>query len=126
MIALAVILGNAIAGGIWRRVLGGWLSLRRSYIVAAGALLTWPLWMALPPLYALLGSGLCILFFVMGHQFDSTPALLKRYGPFGIGWIGAKYLHDKNVAGFECWSCWGEVVCGGLFWGAIAALTLIG
>ena len=115
MIALAIF-ANAIAGGIWRRVLGGWGGYRRSFIFACGVLLTWPLWLVLPPLYAVIGGGLCLLFWAPGHQMEDDKKMLLRYGPFAVGWIVARHL--KIVP----WTVVGELVAGFLFWGTVTAL----
>ena len=115
MIALAI-LGTALAGGLWRRWLGGWGNHSRSMIFACGAILTWPLWFVLPPLYAVIGGGLCLLFWAPGHQMTDDKAMWLRYGPFAVGWIVARHL--KVVP----WTVVGELVAGFLFWGTVTAL----
>jgi hypothetical protein len=116
-IAVAVLV-SAVTGGIWRRVLGGWGGYRRSFIFVCGALLTWPLWLVLPPLYAVVAGGLCLLFWAPGHQMEDDRAMWLRYGPFAVGWIAARHL--KIVA----WTVVGELVAGFLFWGTVTAISL--
>ena len=117
MIALAI-LANAIAGALWRRVLGGWGNYRRSFIFACGALLTWPLWLVLPWFIALPVSALCLLFWAPGHQMTDDRAMRLRYGPFAVGWIVARHL------GVVPWTVVGELAAGFLFWGTVAAISL--
>lgn len=121
MIALAVIL-NFVAGALWRRWLGGWLGGERWWRFAAMPLLAWPLWLTLPWWAALVATGLCGLFFAIGHTVE-TP--WKRYGPFGVAyWLPMKLwraewnrppLIDGGIAV-------GELLLGGLFWGAVACV----
>lgn len=118
IIALAI-LANAIAGGIWRRVLGGWGGYRRSFIFVCGAVLTWPLWLVLPPSYAIICGTLCLLFWAPGHQMTDDRAMWLRYGPFAVGWIVARHL------GVVSWTVVGELVAGFLFWGTVAAISLL-
>ena len=135
-LAILAILITALAGALWRRLLGRWdwpmlwacntflwgpgdngeHAPRRSYIMATGALLTWPLWLVLPPLYAVIGGGLCLLFWAPGHQMEDDKKMLLRYGPFAVGWIVARHL--KIVP----WTVVGELVAGFLFWGTVTAL----
>lgn len=117
MTLLALIL-NAILGGIWRRVLGGWFSLRRSYIVAAGALLTWPFWQAMPPIWALVASAGMLLFFTMGHRFDKWTIVL-RYPLIGAIYPIAYRLWPTRYTEIS------EVVIGAAFWGAVATVLFI-
>lgn len=132
MIPLAII-ANAILGGIWRRWLGGWdgPSLwaigtpferllwdgngepRRSFIMAAGVVLTWPLWLALPWWGAILATGACLVFWSEGHRFDKWTIIL-RY-PL----VGAIYPIAKRIWPAR-WTEIAEVVIGAAFWGLIA------
>ena len=109
----AVIL-YAIAGGIWRRVLGGWLALRRSAIVAAGAALTIPAWLTLPWWEAAVLCGLLALYFLMGHRFDRWSIVL-RY-PL----VGATYPIFRAL-GVRDWTAVAEVAIGAAGWAVFAA-----
>ncbi|CAB4176678.1 hypothetical protein UFOVP1672_32 [uncultured Caudovirales phage] len=113
---MIAVIASAIAGGVWRRILGGWLGMRRSYVVASGSLLTWPLWFVLPPLPALLASVACVAFWTPGHEMTNDKAMWLRYGPFAVGWIVARHLKITP------WTEVGEIVAGSLFWGSLAAL----
>jgi len=113
---IALVIATAIIGGVWRRILGGWFALRRPYIVPAGILLTWPLWLILPPLYAILLGAVCVAFWTPGHDMTNDKAMWLRYGPFAVGWIVARHLNVPR------WTEVGEVTAGALFWGALAAL----
>lgn len=114
---LFLLLSNAVAGGVWRRVLGGWLNLRRSYIVAAGVLLSWPLYLVFPWYWALLGTGLLALFWTNGHRFDKWTIVLRYPIVGGIYLIGKKYWPERytEVA---------EVVIGTAVYLAIGVLAL--
>lgn len=113
----AVIL-YAVAGGIWRRVLGGWFSLRRSYIVAAGALLGWPFWIAFPPLPALAATVAMLVFFTMGHRFDKWTIVL-RYPLIGAIYPISRFFWASRYTEIS------EVVIGAAFWGAVATVLFI-
>jgi len=137
MITFAILL-NAVLGGIWRRWLGGWSGPsewavgtlferalwnsegkhRRSAIVAAGTLLTWPAWIALPWWGAALASGAIMVFFIMGHRFDSWWIVL-RYLLVGAIYPVGKRLWPTRYTEVA------EVVIGAFFWGAFAALLFI-
>ena len=104
----------AIAGGIWRRILGGWLALRRSYIVAFGAGLTIPAWLTLPWWQAAIACALLALFFLMGHRFDKGSVIFRYPFIGAIYRVGERYWpnHYTSVA---------EVAIGAVGWGVFAA-----
>lgn len=114
---LAAVLLNALLGGIWRRVLGGWGGFKRSYIVAAGFLLTWPAWITLPWFWAAPVTGAMMLFWTMGHRFDRWTIVL-RYPLFGAAYPLLR------AAGVRDWTAVAEVVIGGSFWGAFALVLI--
>jgi hypothetical protein len=111
---IATIALYAIIGGIWRRILGGWFALRRSYIVAFGAMMTAPAWLLLPWWEAAILVGILALFFLMGHRFD-RGSIIFRYPLIGaIYRVGERYWpkHYTAVA---------EVVIGAVGWATFAA-----
>ena len=118
MIGLVIL--TAILGGLWRRILGGWFKLPRSYIVCAGIVLAWPLGLVLPPLYAIILGVACVAFWTPGHDMTNDKAMWLRYGPFAVGWIVARHLKITP------WTEVGEIVAGSLFWGSLAALCWLG
>lgn len=113
-----VIIANAILGGIWRRVLGGWLKQRRSYVMASGALLAWPFWFVLPWWGAILATGACLVFWSEGHRFDKWTIIL-RYPLIGAIYPIAKRLWPTGYTSIS------EVVIGAAFWGAVATVLFI-
>jgi hypothetical protein len=115
---IAAIIANAILGGIWRRVLGGWFGLRRSYIVAAGFLLTWPFWLALDWYWSAAGSGGMMLFWTMGHRFDS-PWIMLRYPVVGAIYPISRLLWASRYTEIS------EVVIGAFFWGLVTFLVFV-
>jgi hypothetical protein len=145
----ALIILTTLVGAFWRRALGGWrgpflwaldtpfqrlfwkydengnLETIRGVIVALGVPLAWSLWLILPWWGALVGTVLCGIFFTIGHVVE-TP--WKRYGPFGVAyWIPMKYWNPawNKPPLIDGWIAVGELLLGGLFWGAVAALALI-
>ena len=116
---VASILATAILGALWRRVLGGWGGLRRSWIFVAGLPLAWPLFMILPPFPALILASACLAFWAPGHEMTDDRKMLLRYGPFAVGWIVARHLKLTD------WTSVGELTAGFLFWGALAAAGLL-
>jgi hypothetical protein len=116
MILLAI-LANAILGGIWRRILGGWFSLRRSYIVAAGVLLTWPVWLVLPWFWAAPTTGAIMLFWTMGHRFDKWTIIL-RYPLVGVIYPITEKLWPTRYTEIS------EFFIGGAVWGAVATVLI--
>lgn len=124
---IAAIVSNAILGAIWRRWLGTASTGPRSVKFLVGALLTWPLWLVLPPLYAVIGGALCLLFWADGHEVDK-PSVWLRYGPFALPYVLArKYWPDnwKHGRWLDGWMAAGEYGIGFLFWGSVALLSLI-
>jgi hypothetical protein len=118
-VIVAAIIANAILGGIWRRVLGGWFGLRRSYIVAAGALLCWPFWVAFPPLPALAATVAMLVFFTMGHRFDKPWTICLRYPLAGAIYpLGKRFwpTHYTSVA---------EIVIGAFYWAVVASVLFL-
>lgn len=121
-----IVILNAILGALWRRWLGLGGSGPRWLKMVLGALLTWPLWLALPWWQAAIGTAFCLVYFADGHKVDHWTVWL-RYGPFAIGYVLArKYWPDRWTYGrwFDGWMAVGEYVLGGLFWGFVASLTL--
>ena len=132
MIVATAILINALAGGAWRRLLGGWLHLHRYVTIPLGLFLAWPLFVAFPWPIAGLLAGLAVLFFVPGHQ-TADNSVFVRYGPFGAGyWLAHRYLDEKEWArrgwpasGFvDGWMALGELFLGATFWGTVALVGL--
>lgn len=117
MIIVACLL-NAIAGGAWRRILGGWLKQRRSYVMTSGALLGWPFWLVLPWWGAILATGACLVFWSEGHRFDKWTIVL-RYPLVGV------IYPILERAGVRDWTAWAEVVIGAAFWGAVAGVLAL-
>jgi hypothetical protein len=116
VITLAVI-ANAILGGLWRRVLGGWFAQRRSYVMAVGVLLTWPLWVVLPWEWAAALAAAVMMFWAEGHQFDKWTIIL-RYPLIGVIYpIGKRFwpAHYTSV---------GEIVIGAFLWGLLSLILL--
>lgn len=115
-----------IVGALWRRWLGGWLGGARWWRFAALPALVWPFWLALPALPALLASGACGLFFAMGHEVDGWGAV-KRYGPFGLGYVLAYYHWDSawnRPPLIDGWTAVGELFLGGTFWACVPLVLL--
>lgn len=108
----------AAAGGIWRRILGGWFGLRRSFVMACGALLAWPFWFVLPWWGAILATGAMLLFFAMGHRFDKWTIIL-RYPLVGVIYPIARFFWASRYTEIS------EVVIGAAFWGAVATVLFI-
>jgi len=137
MLALAIVV-NALLTAVWRRLLGGWTwplawavntplwglddkgehRPRRSLLMAIGVLQTWPLWLVLPALPALLASAAVMVFWSLGHEMTNDRAMWLRYGPFAVGWIAARHL------GVTAWTETGELTAGALV-GAVIALALL-
>lgn len=115
---ILLIIANAILGGLWRRILGGWLNQRRSYVMASGALLGWPLWFVLPWWGAILATGAMLLFFAMGHRFDKWTIIL-RYPLVGAIYPIARFFWAARYTEIS------EVVIGAAFWGAVATVLFI-
>lgn len=111
---LTATLLNAILGGLWRRWLGGWGNGRRTLIMACGFLLTWPLWLNLPWLWAAAISAGIMLFWAMGHRFDLWTIVL-RYPLFGAAYP------ILNRLGVRDWTAWAEVIVGAGIWGTLTA-----
>lgn len=113
---LLLLTGSAVAGAVWRRVLGGWNHFYRPYVVTSGLLLTWPLFQVLPPLWAVAGGFACVGFWTISHRVDHDLKTLLRYGPFGLGWIVARHLRVRP------WTIYGELFAGGSFWGTLTGV----
>ena len=133
--ALILLILWGIAGGLWRRMFGGWLSLPRgsvcyplSFLLSAplGILLfkslSW--YFALPATIA--SATLVLLFFVVsfypGGKFTNDRDVMLRYGPFGIGYVLAhKYWQDKwNTGSFiDGSNAVGEISLGSLFFSVV-------
>lgn len=139
MTAAALIAIWAVLGGLWRRILGGWTGLPRSICYALMALLTLPIWLALPwgiwwpycALAALVVTAACLLFFAVslypGGKFTDDRAVLLKYGPFGLGYVWAhRYWRDEwNRGGFiDGSNAVGEILLGASFWGSVGILWL--
>lgn len=107
---------NAYFGARWRRWLGSHGS-HRYVKIPVGALLAWPLWIAFPWWVAIIGTGLCILFFIIGHTVDSNKVWL-RYGPFALAYVLArKFWRDEwnRPPEIDGWMSAGEYGLGGSF-----------
>lgn len=77
----------AIAGGLWRIVLGGWLGLPRWACVASYALLLAPAWGLADWRVALAAHAYAALYWLPGHRWDSLGLMIDRYGPaIGAAW----------------------------------------
>lgn len=139
MTAILILLW-AILGGLWRRILGGWLGLPRSICYALSAPLALPIWMAMPwdhmwpyqALGAVVATVAVLMFFVVslypGGRFDSAREVLLKYGPFGIGYVAARrWWPDRWRAGgfIDGWSSVGEVFLGASFYACIGLLWLV-
>jgi hypothetical protein len=61
---------SVIVGGVWRVMLGGWLNLPRSALMAGGAILaSLIIWLANGSYYAMVaGAALSILYFAIGNS----------------------------------------------------------
>lgn len=121
----SLVVFNAIGGAIWRRCLGGWLGFRRPYIMAAGALLAWPLWLSFSPIIAAPATALLLVFWSLGHRCDHWTVWL-RYGPAAVGyWAALRWWPASwRVGGFiDGWMSVGELVAGAMVWGAVAAVS---
>jgi hypothetical protein len=123
----AAILAQMILGGIWRRALGGWLGINRASVVAAGALLTWPLWLALPWWWAAPASALAVGFWTLGVRFDSWQ-VWPRYlvvGAIGYGVLmprwPAKWCDGDFIDGG---AAVGELWAGAVLWGLLALVLI--
>ena len=142
---------NALLGGLWRHALGGWdgpfmwaigtrfepllwgpddhgiISPRRGRVLLLGALLSWPLWIALPWWQAAIGTVLCDLFWRFGHRLDSWTIWL-RYGPFAVSWVVARWIwgsRPERPGDFlNNWMAVGETGAGVHFWGTVAGVLL--
>jgi hypothetical protein len=133
VIALAII-ANAVAGSVWRRILGGYLGLRRSYIVAAGCLLAWPLWLALPWPYAMAGTAALMVYWTMGHHVESRWTWLRYLGLPAVGYMlimprwRAEWVWRGPHAGawfIDGGMAVGELWAGAVVWCAVAAVLLM-
>lgn len=145
-VALWLALACQVAvGALWRGVLDGWKSwaewsmrvrwlhwlwdwshdepvLRRSAIVVAGVGLTWPLWLWLPWVWALMGSATALLYYVMGHTVDRWTVWLRYLGVGALGYWAAKrwwpreWMYGDFIDG---WMRVGALWAGGVGWGAV-------
>jgi len=70
MVDILYIVGYGIVWALWRRCLGGWLGLRRSYIVSAIPFLLLPC-LTYGVTGWLLISGLTAIYWTLGHNYES-------------------------------------------------------
>lgn len=139
MSAILILLWGVL-GGLWRRVLGGWLGLPRSICYALSVPLAIPVMWAVHPSYGLpiqigvaLGAAVAFLaFFVVscypGGRFDVTREVLLKYGPFGLGYVWAKrYIppewHKNSF--LDGWASVGEIFLGASFYACVGLLWLV-
>lgn len=93
MIYLSVILG-----GIWRRLLGGLCSLRRSLVFCMLPVTCIPVWLQHGPKTFIVVSILLAIYWSFGHEWTSLPKLILRY------FLPAAYLGlAASVAGLCGW-----------------------
>lgn len=121
-----LILTFAILGGHWRRILGGWLGLRRSFIFAAAPLLCLPVWLHQPGWVAGLITLAVTLFWAPGHDWTSLRALLLRYGPVGLCWWTAqRWWPDTWRAGGYIDGAFAvaELTAGAVVYGSLTAIA---
>jgi hypothetical protein len=85
-----IIIAYAIVGGLWRRVLGGWLNWNRAVAVIFGSVFALPFVLVLPHWAWLIPlEGAILAYWTIGHKWDHVLPMLKRYGPIGLWWRGA-------------------------------------
>lgn len=125
--AFPIIIAYAVAGGFWRRVLGGWLGLPRWIAVMMLPALASPLirihWVAW-----LVVSLWMMVFWLPGHKFDDWKALCSRYGGIGLIWtVCQKWWPDHwRLGGFiDGWSSAAEVFAGAVVFGGFAAIAVL-
>jgi hypothetical protein len=130
----------AIAGGLWRRMFGGWTGASRVACYSAMIPLCAPAHMLIHQqgwvlpwavLAALAVTAACLLFFVVsfypGGKFVDDRDVLLKYGPFGLGYVWAhRYWRDEwNRGGFiDGSNAVGEILLGASFWGSVGLLWL--
>ena len=105
-----MIIFSILAGALWRRILGGWLGLRRSFIVPCSALALIPCFIA-DWRYALIAWAVSMLYFCgKGHEWSKGfIPLFTRYALpvaivafilylFGYIWFLPMYLTGLLIA----------------------------
>jgi hypothetical protein len=145
---ILLIILMAIVGAAWRHTMGGWNGPlnwarntflwgpddkgvpqpRRSFIMAAGWLLSWPLFITtFPAILAVIGVVLIDLFWRFGHDVNS-PKIWLRYGPFALPWVLAKkWWGDKPERKGDFLNNWmgvGEAGAGAMFYATLTAVAL--
>lgn len=134
----ALVILWTILGGLWRRILGGWIGLPRSICYALMVPLTLPFfllperWGILPDLaLGVVFTAACLLFFVVslypGGKFTDDRDVLLKYGPFGLGYVMAhRFWRDEwNAGGFiDGSNAVGEILLGASFWGSVGLLWM--
>lgn len=104
----------AILWALWRRAFGGWMSLRRSLLVAAIPVMLAPFWFTLSySVWAFL-TVVTIAFFTLGHDYAKWTIVL-RYPVLG-GWypICKRFWKEKwNRPPFiDGWTAVAELLIG--------------
>ncbi|HEY4136501.1 MAG TPA: hypothetical protein VGO34_14950 [Alphaproteobacteria bacterium] len=146
MIAIAAVaLATALAGGLWRRWLGGWpgpaqlfaasplrplfwdgLKPRRTVAMAAGALLTWSGWLALSWPWAAGLTAATLLLFAEGHRYDDWTIVL-RYPVIGVVYpLARRIWRDawNDGAFLDGYTAAAELALGALYFGGFTFIML--